>query len=375
MATNIVTVSGMFGGEKTYFAGSPVVIDISGLKWPTDEHGSPTSPFNVVRVEVVYSGKVVGYFRSDTGGQSTMSFDISTALMAIWSDYTFEDETGGAQLVLQDGKTARHVSRAMRSYILRIYTEYMASDDGGVFTETQCQDAFGNKDIPGGRCLIGALTEWERSTIPDKADADASHWEHTGVRNGDASTKPTSSPERVGRGSITSWVDVQSGYTKSIFYPAGATPQPDDSPSSASGWTGHAPIVLRDTQDYADFLFVNRRGAVETCSALVKESMQITAETRQYARIERPTFKPSRTVMAVTSGGRRSWAMSSGHQTRDWLEWWTMEFLHAERVWMVYKGGFTPVVVEPAKKNVGIYDRAKQQLESVEFTVTLALEG
>ena len=25
-----------------------------------------------------------------------------------------------------------------------------------------CQDAFGNKDIPGGRCLIGALTEWER---------------------------------------------------------------------------------------------------------------------------------------------------------------------------------------------------------------------
>ena len=79
--------------------------------------------------------------------------------------------------------------------------------------------------------------------------------------------------------------------------------------------------------------------------------------------------------MAVTSGGRRSWAMSSGHQTRDWLEWWTMEFLHAERVWMVYKGGFVPVVVEPAKKSVGIYDRAKQQLESVEFTVTLALEG
>ena len=55
MATNIVTVSGMFGGEKTYFAGSPVVIDISGLRWPTDEHGNPTSPFNVVRVEVVYS--------------------------------------------------------------------------------------------------------------------------------------------------------------------------------------------------------------------------------------------------------------------------------------------------------------------------------
>jgi hypothetical protein len=31
--------------------------------------------------------------------------------------------------------------------------------------------------------------------------------------------------------------------------------------------------------------------------------------------------------------------------------------------------------VEPAKKQTGIYDRTKQQMPSVEFTVTLALEG
>ena len=51
MASNIVTISGMFsapdGPRKTYFADSPVVIDISGLKWPAD------SPFTIVRVEVV----------------------------------------------------------------------------------------------------------------------------------------------------------------------------------------------------------------------------------------------------------------------------------------------------------------------------------
>ena len=50
MASNVVTVSGMFGDGKTYFADSPVVIDISGLYWGD----TVTSPFTVVRVEVIY---------------------------------------------------------------------------------------------------------------------------------------------------------------------------------------------------------------------------------------------------------------------------------------------------------------------------------
>ena len=67
--------------------------------------------------------------------------------------------------------------------------------------------------------------------------------------------------------------------------------------------------------------------------------------------------------------------MSSGHQTREWAEWWTLEFLKARQWWMRYQGSFVPVTVEPAKKSTNIYDRAKQQMPSVEFTVTLALEG
>ena len=49
MGNNVVTISGMFGNGKTYFADSPVVIDISGLAWPA------TSPFCIVNVEVVYN--------------------------------------------------------------------------------------------------------------------------------------------------------------------------------------------------------------------------------------------------------------------------------------------------------------------------------
>ena len=359
MASNTVTISGMFGEGKTYFADSPVVIKISGLYWGE----TVTSPFTVVRVQVKYAGSVVGEFRADTGGQTEISFDISSALRAIWSGFKFEHEVAAATQTLT-ATSASAYGRLYRSYSLTVYTEYLDSKDGK-YTTTDCGT------FAGGQCCIGRLTEWERSNIPEEEDADVSYWNETNLRNGDASTKPTSTPERVGRDSITSWTDLQQGYTQSTFYPATYNGGSGNSDSPRP----HAPLVVRDTQNYTDFLFVNRRGAVETCSALMKESMGIEVDTTQYARVERPTFRPSRSLMAVASGGRRSWAMSSGLQTREWAEWWTVEFLMARQWWMRYQGKFVPVVVAPAKKQTGIYDRAKQTMASVEFTVTLALEG
>lgn len=364
----------MFGEGHTYFADSPVVIKISGLYWGE----TVTSPFTVVRVQVKFADSVVGEFRADTGGQTEISFDISSALRAIWSGFDFEREVAAANRAKESSSSSGTYAaddddyhdgvRHYRSYTMAVFTEYLDSQDGE-FTTTQCEDEDGNTDIPGGQCCIGRLTEWERSNIANAQDADIAYWEGTNLRNGDASTKPKTTPERVGRDSITSWVDLQPEGARSVFYPSATGNGADDSRSA------HAPLVVRDSQPYVDFLFVNRRGAVETCSALMKESMGIEVSTTQYARVERPTFRPSRSLMAVASGGRRSWDMSSGMQTREWAEWWTVEFLMARQWWMQYQGKFVPVVVAPAKKQTNIYDRAKQQMTSVEFAVTLALEG
>lgn len=395
MATNTVTVKGMFGSVDgkihTYFANSPVIIEISGLYW-----GAPvTSPFTVVRVEVWYNGVMVGNFRADTGGQTEITFDISSALRAIWSGYDFSHELEQANAALS-GVESHSYEREMRGYILRIYTEYISSNDSGAYTTTQCtvQDEDGNvyTDIPGANCLMGGWTEWERSQMEDVAYADVSALEHHGVRHGDASTKPIRSPERVGKNSITSWVDVGEevrdgvnvGYTKTIFYPApvgttlpAATGEPDDIAGRQQGWGGHAPLVLRDSQPYIDFIFVNRRGAVETCSALMKESMDVNVDTTAYSIEENPAFIPSRRIGAVGDDGQRSWQMSSGYVTREWAEWWAMEFLGGKQKhwWMLYKGSYVPVSVTPAKRQIPIYDRSKQQLQSVDFTVTLGLKG
>lgn len=347
-----VTISGMFGSGHTYFAGSPVVITISGLEWGE----TVTSPFTIVRVYVYYDGRKVGEFKEDTGGQTTATFDIKSALMAIWADYDFSAEVAAA-----NGTTS--VSRSYRSYSLEVFTEYLDSNDGE-FTRTS------SGTFTGGQCALGGFTEWERSIIPNDEDADVSYREHENLRNGDASTKPTESPERVGKSSITSWVDVSNDGTRSVFYPATATAGEDSQ-------SAHAPLVLRDSQEYVDFLFLNRRGAIETCSGLTKEAMQIDVDMKQYSRVERPTFRPSRSLMAIGSDGRRSWQMSSGFVTREWAEWWAMEFLGGKRKrhWMKYKGSFVPVIVEPSKKSISIYDKSKQQLPHVDFTVTLALEG
>lgn len=352
----MATVTGMFGNNKTYFSGSPVVIDIAGLEWNSN------SPFNIVRVNVMYGGKMVGDFHADTGGQTAISFDIESALQSIWADYDFASEVSKATAALTATSVGgQSATRDYRKYSIQLSTEYLDSYDNE-FTSTESQT------FTGGSCMIGALTEWERYNIAKKEDADASHLEGTNLRNGDASTKPTSSLERVGRLSITSWVDLGDAGTTSTFFPSTASPTADDK-------TQHAPLVLRDTIDYQDFLFVNRRGAVETASALMKEALDISAEAKQYNRVERPTFKPSRSLLSIPSGGRRSWEMSSGYVSREWAEWWTEEFLHGQRHWMLLDKMYVPVIVEPAKKSVSIYDRSKQQLAHVDFTVTLALEG
>lgn len=385
MADNVVTISGMFGSGKTYFADSPVVIDIQGLYWGE----TVTSPFTIVRLEVIYNDNVVGEFKADTGGQTSMPFDISSALRAIWSDFDYGKEVSAAKSAAAHRLTAKAFApsgdgyqdgvRRYREYFLRVYTEYLASDDGGVFTQTQYTDEDGNVNIPGGQCCIGGMTEWERmKAVEDRggaANADVSYHEHENRRNGDASNKPTDTPERVGSMSITSWVDVQQGGTKCVYYPVNATPAADQQEP-------HAPLVLRDSVPYVDFLFLNRRGAVETCSGQTLESMGINVKVTQYSRTERPSFNPVRSLMAIGQDGRRSWQMSSGYVTREWAEWWTLEFLGGKRKqwWMRYpigdpNGTYVPVIVEPAKQNISIYDRTKQNMAHVDFTVTLALEG
>ena len=375
-----ISISGMNSG--TWFADSPVIIKVEGLDtyWPK-KNGKPSSPFNVVRVEIIHNSKVYGEVKEDTGGAASIEFDISSALRAIWAEENFSNEVSKANKAAKgsnnhDDEYVWTSARYRHEHMYHVYLEYVS--DG--ILEKKDFELTGNNSYS----VIGGMTEWERSLIDDDGDKSVTHWDKTNNRFGSASTKPVSSPEHIGNTSITSWVGVGASYTTGKYYASYAKQEADDGTKAANyEYRPHAPTVLRDSQEYVDFLFVNRRGAVETCSGLTKEAMEMGVSTQQYGRVEGPAFKPTRSLAALGSDGRRSWNMSSGYVTRDWAEWWASEFLGGKRKrwWMRWKGPgmtaskYVPVIVEPAKKSVTIYDRSKQNMPHVDFTVTLALEG
>lgn len=339
----MATISGMCNPNGVYFINSPVIVTVSNLGFP--EH----TPFHIVRLYVGPDGEY-GVFKGDTGGASQIQFDISSALRGqaqYIEDYDecIEDAEDAA-----GGSTPSTSTNSMLSYTLQAETEYISDD--GILVTTR------SPAVSGGNAVRGGSTEMERrygGVSPDTSSLIGST----------PSTKP-SSAERVGQYSITSTLAWNGGYAEQTYHPASHTP---------------ASVVRDEYHDYVDFLFVNRRGACETCSGMMLESESVEVNVTTYAKVETPTFTPSRSLMGIAKGPRRSWSMSSGHQTREWAEWWADEFLMASQWWVRYPVGnpaatrFVPCIVTPAKKSTTIYDRSKQEMPSVDFTVTLALEG
>lgn len=312
-------------------------------------------------------------FFAEVGNDTSMDFDISTGLRAMWDNYTFGDELRAAQDAATGIlDTAQVADRACLVYKVRANTEWIDKDgtphEGSSYASSE--ESYG---------LLGGWTEVERFTGEGQPNIESLIGYIGGRAAVLASTKPTDSPEIIGVNSIVSegMITYQDSETagspvihRQIFHPV----KEDGFNVATFSVNGHT--YVRDAgRDFVDFLFINSRGAMESCSATMKESLSINISSQVHAHVERPSFVPTRSLMAINSGGRRSWSMSSGYQTREWAEWWTMEFLRSSHHWMLIDGRYFPVTVEASKSDVPIYDRTKQELPHVDFTVKLALEG
>lgn len=309
--------------------------------------------------------------RSEAGNLPSIAFDLSSSLRAAWFGYAWTKELEAAATALATGVTAETLRDSI-AYKLSYATEYVGRDG---ITRTEYSSNIESW------CLMGGFTELERysadlheglswlfNTVPEPAISNAGFV---------ATTKPTS-PEFIGAKSLVVFgivtyfetddpTDTDPITTMQRFYPW--------EEYQADSFVLHDRTFVRDSRCNVDFLFINSRGALESCTARTLETEGIEVSTQQYALTGRPSFRPQRSLMAIASGGRRSWKMSSGHVAREWAEWWALEFLRAKQWWMLYDGRYLPVTVEPSNKQTSIYDRTKQDMPSVEFTVTLALEG
>lgn len=334
MAATSPTIS-FPSGAGTYFADSPVLVTIDGLAFPAE------SPFKVVCVQV--SGEVTSTFRSEVANTSSVTFDISSALRAMWAEETFSEEVQAATSAHTDSGT-HAAGRSHKGFSITAWTEYIDTEqDDNPFVQSAPSDPKTSYSLP------GKASELERFLHPS----------NTSAVNAAGSMKPATG-ERIGPNSIRSTCSIN-GDGQYIEYT-----------KSDGGNT------VRDTDhNYVDFLFVNRHGCVETAAAQTLENMEVNVSVTVYSRSGTPSWNPNFSLNAIAGGVRCKWEMSSGYQTREWATWWAKDFLQARRWWMWSPDdqSYLPVVVEPSKKNVSIYDRAKQEMPHVDFTVTLALEG
>jgi len=326
-------------------------------------------------------------FRAEVGADTSIAFDISTALRAMWAGYTFGDELRAAQDAASGAvNNAQVADRACQLYKVVAGTEWILN---GIYYEGEPYEA---SEISYG--LLGGWTELERYTGTGQPNIESliGYVPSLGRAAVLASTKPNT-PEVIGQRSIVSegFITYEDGSDdsdsssessrdgvvvihKQVFHPC--TERTADTDFSAETFAVDGHTYVRNTDnDYIDFLFINSRGAMESCSAMMKESLRITVESEQYSHVERPTFVPSRSMLAIAENPRRSWLMSSGYQDREWAEWWATEFLRSRRWWMLVNGRYLPIVVSASDKDVTIYDKTKPSMSHVDFTVTLGLGG
>ena len=130
-------------------------------------------------------------------------------------------------------------------------------------------------------------------------------------------------------------------------------------------------IYVEDNPQRTTFAFINSFGLIESACAVMLESKSYKIERETYGQVGTPTYIPSRKFVTRTHGRRAVWKMSSGFCEREWMEWWTTDFLCSDRHWMWTDGHWLPVIIEPGDE-VEIYDKAKGELHSVNFTVKSA---
>lgn len=131
----------------------------------------------------------------------------------------------------------------------------------------------------------------------------------------------------------------------------------------------------KNASDYKMFLFLNRLGVPETVCARTLESLSVDATPTTY-KIEQPVHRlptTTRTSHIFQPETYDKYEMSSGACSRAWARWWIKEFLGASQWWVAIGDMWIPCVVVPAKKSIELYNSAKAQALSINFTVTIDL--
>lgn len=132
-------------------------------------------------------------------------------------------------------------------------------------------------------------------------------------------------------------------------------------------------VDVPDDGRWFDFQFINTRGLNESAFARkASESAKGSAQT--HVRSLRETFSRMSHRVSVPSAVNTVLQFSSGFVDLPTARWWAFEFCRSKWHWIFYNGVWMPCTVS-ISDNTKLYESSKAQLLSVEFDVTLGIDG
>lgn len=338
--------------QEMNFIDNPIVIGLENFNFPEG------AVFRQVVIQVDVSPTYTGAsatsyrFTADVTDGSTVWVDISSALRAAMNAWSPGAESvDAAPMVVYP--YAMFVSKAWEYYML----------DGEVYEEASVEQV-------SSKAYYGGLSQYERMTVVGHP--------------ADYLTSGTHMSRKPKIGEL-----IKSGGYRTYGYFRGEDFVTSVSRVTESGEDDYGSYLVTDMEDAVQLLFVNSLGMIEAITAFPRESLSYNVEGERKSLVTSPSFRavPDRTT---TKHGRRPvMEMSSGIVTREWADWWVTEFLMAKRYWVLRGTGrklatdgtwteyplWLPCTIMPTDEEVLVYDRAKQELPHVDFTVEVAAEG
>ena len=227
--------------------------------------------------------------------------------------------------------------------------------------------------------LQGAFSDFERLVNGSDNRADISYW----------TRKPQSVPEVVFCGEqyvrpIDFTAQLSFDHASEDVPPQFINGAPVGGPKSVAhnvGTTegalvlgGASVYAIKKPQDGYVVRFINGLGCLESLHVRTLPKKTVPINTEKYVISRQETFGKFSRGLAVKSGNREEWRMSSGPLDEAWASWYLHEFLMASQAWILVNDNWLPINILPEETTTGM-NRTKADMLSVEFTIEFDMNG
>lgn len=297
------------------YIGNPIIVPVTA-----GSHSGASFHRVCLKVTVGGTGSGTFEFSAPVISNSTVNFDVSSAVRAVAEQYNYEAETPS--------------SYPTYNLSLNAWDEWMK--DGAIRN---------SESVSGGVSTLyaGTLTDYQRLFPPARY-----------------TRKPTTQREIVFTGF-------------KFLEPTSATGVSSNTINSGADASRNIYGIAAPFDGY-EIRFINSFGLHENVFVACLRTAEVAITTERYAISRQETLKDFSRGIAIKKNNHERWKMSTGPLDHSWQQWYLHEFLMAKWAWIGINSHYLPIHILPDDTVKGI-DRQKASPMTVEFTIEFDMTG